>query len=588
MTEIILNQAASEAIMKILDDDVSDPVATVQSAGLDASSFFEFGDWRGLDFRKSDLMNISFKGAHLSGASMLFKFASEIISSGPLSLPKFVDSRASEGKNEGVKERDRLPQASTQNSEANIIEFQGRRAAESGDPSGDLNENVKALIAAAMGQNFSNSWIEPIEFTQIIDGALEGTATTSFIASYVSQNHGEQIISILRNAGFQVEKILVKAIQSNRRENYEPKPVDVQSEERENFSKFSKNEKFGAKLDSRFRFDNFVVGKPNELAHAASKRLSTSDDLTFNPLFLYGGVGLGKTHLMQSIAWETSNRRPDLEIVYCSAEQFMYRFVRALRDKKMMEFKDLFRSIDVLMVDDVQFMAGKDSTQEEFFHTFNALVSENKQVIISADRAPNEIKDLELRIASRLQSGLIVDLHPTDYELRLGILQQKTEEYFAKNREIVVDSGVYEFLAQRISSNARVLEGALNRLFAFSSLSGNDITIELTQECLADVLRASDRKITIEEIQRKVSEHFNIRLSDLIGPRRTRNLARPRNVAMYLAKHLTSRSFPEIGRQFGGRDHTTIMHGVRKIEELKRTDSQIAEDVEMLRRALEA
>jgi chromosomal replication initiator protein len=290
--------------------------------------------------------------------------------------------------------------------------------------------------------------------------------------------------------------------------------------------------------------------------------------------------------LMHAIADELQSRQPELNVLYLSAEQFMYRFITALRDRKMMDFKSLFRSVDVLMVDDVQFIGGKDSTQEEFFHTFNALVDAGKQIIISADRAPGEIKDLEERIKSRMQCGLVVDLHPTDYELRLGILQAKMETYETLYPGLEIAAGVLEFLAHRISTNVRVLEGALTRLFAFASLVGRPISLELTQDCLSDILKASDRKITVEEIQRKVSEHYNIRLSDMIGPKRVRVLARPRQMAMYLAKHMTSRSLPEIGRRFGGRDHTTVMHGVRKIEELKAKDSQIADDLELLRRAL--
>ncbi len=254
----------------------------------------------------------------------------------------------------------------------------------------------------------------------------------------------------------------------------------------------------------------------------------------------------------------------------------------------MLDFKEMFRSVDILMVDDVQFIAGKDSTQEEFFHTFNALVDQNKQIIISADRAPDEIKDLENRIRSRLQSGLVVDLHPTDYELRLGILQSKVETYREHYPRLEIADGVLEFLAHRISTNVRVLEGALTRLFAFASLVGKPIDMDLVQDSLSDVLRASERKISIDEIQRKVAEHYNIRLSDMVGPKRVRNFARPRQVAMYLCKQLTSRSLPEIGRRFGGRDHTTVMHGVKRIEELRQQDGQIDEDVELLRRALEA
>ena len=331
-----------------------------------------------------------------------------------------------------------------------------------------------------------------------------------------------------------------------------------------------------------------MVGKPNELAHAAARRVAESQGVSFNPLFLYGGVGLGKTHLMHAIAWELQRANPEHRVLYLSAEQFMYRFVQALRFKDMIGFKEIFRSVDVLMVDDVQFIAGKDSTQEEFFHTFNALIDQNKQVIISADRAPGEIDKLEERIKSRLQWGLVVDLHPTDYELRLGILQSKLETQLEQHPGVTISPGVIEFLAHRISSNVRVLEGALTRLFAFASLVGREITMDMAQECLADILRASERKVTIDEIMRKVVDHYNLRLSDLLSPRRSRSIARPRQVAMFLAKTLTSKSLPEIGRKFGGRDHSTVVHAVKKIEELKLTDSQVAEDVELLRRMLEA
>jgi chromosomal replication initiator protein len=266
----------------------------------------------------------------------------------------------------------------------------------------------------------------------------------------------------------------------------------------------------------------------------------------------------------------------------------MYRFVQALRFRDTISFKQIFRSVDVLMIDDVQFIAGKDSTQEEFFHTFNALVDQGKQIVISADRAPGEIDGLEERIKSRLQCGLIVDLHPTDYELRLGILQSKAEAQRAAHPEVTIEPKVLEFLAHRISSNVRVLEGALTRLFAFATLVGRQIDLDMTQECLADILRASERKVTIDEIIRKVAIHYNLRMTDMLSPRRARSVARPRQIAMFLAKTLTSKSLPEIGRRFGGRDHTTVIHAVRKIESLRETDVQISEDVELLRRMLEA
>jgi len=441
---------------------------------------------------------------------------------------------------------------------------------------------LKISLKKSIGENNFNNWLSPVQFNRIEEDVAIFTVPTNFLGNYVSQNFGEIIISQVSSEDgkinriqFEVDSDLIKFGDS------QPSAPALVSFPKD-------NELAGAQLDKRFTFDAFVVGKPNELAHAAARRVAEGGDVSFNPLFLYGGVGLGKTHLMHAIAWELSNRRPDINVLYLSAEQFMYRFVQALRERKMMDFKQLFRSVDILMVDDVQFIAGKGSTQEEFFHTFNALVDQNKQIIISGDRAPGEIKDLEDRIKSRLQSGLVVDLHPTDYELRLGILQSKVERQKQQYPELSIDNNVLEFLALRISTNVRVLEGALTRLFAFASLIGRHITLEVAQDCLADVLRASERKITVEEIQRKVSEHYNIRLSDMIGPKRLRTYARPRQIAMFLSKQLTSRSLPEIGRRFGGRDHTTVMHGVRRIEELRSQDGQIAEDLEMLRRALEA
>lgn len=457
---------------------------------------------------------------------------------------------------------------------------------------GQLRDNLKKSI----GGNAFSSWIEPLDFGAIENGVATFHAPTNFLGNYVKQNFGDQILYQMMGMGLDVSRVQFKVAAQGKRPMLSDAGTvvseEVQQASAPSGARSQKSERdalvAAAPLDAKFTFDSFVVGKPNELAHAAAKRVAEGGPVTFNPLFLYGGVGLGKTHLMHAIAWELQQTRPELNVIYLSAEQFMYRFVQALRDRKMMDFKELFRSVDVLMVDDVQFIAGKDSTQEEFFHTFNALVDQNKQIIISADRAPGEIEGLEERIKSRLQCGLVVDLHPTDYELRLGILQTKVEAQRAQYPGLEVDGGVLEFLAHRISTNVRVLEGALTRLFAFASLVGRPITLDLAQDCLADVLRASERKITVEEIQRKVSEHYNIRLSDMVGPKRLRTYARPRQVAMYLCKQLTSRSLPEIGRHFGGRDHTTVMYGVRKIEELSAQDGQIAEDIEILRRMLEA
>ncbi len=445
---------------------------------------------------------------------------------------------------------------------------------------------ARAELERVVGTDNHATWIAPLHLSRIEDGTAMIACPTRFLSDWVARHYTNDIVNALEKVGTPVQRLAFEVVaqQSER----PAAPAVVRGSANPSRAAIRGEDELTAPLDSRFTFDNFVVGKPNELAHAAARRVAEGGPVTFNPLFLYGGVGLGKTHLMHAIAREIQIRQPESRVLYLSAEQFMYRFVQALRDRSIMDFKEMFRTVSVLMVDDVQFIAGKDSTQEEFFHTFNALVDQGKQIVISADRAPGEIKDMEERIKSRLSCGLIVDLHPTDYELRLSILQSKTEQFRATQSDLVMAPGVLEFLAHRITSNVRVLEGALQRLFAFASLMGREITLDMTQECLTDILRSSDRKVSIEEIQRKVAEHYNIRLSDMIGPKRVRTVARPRQIAMYLSKQMTSRSLPEIGRRFGGRDHTTIMHGVKKIEELRGSDRSIAEDLDMLRRLLEA
>ena len=339
-------------------------------------------------------------------------------------------------------------------------------------------------------------------------------------------------------------------------------------------------------LNEKYTFENFIVGRPNEFAFAAATRVAQDADTPFNPLFLYGPSGLGKTHLLHSIAWRRKTLFPEDNILFVSSETFLYEFVYALRHQNTLAFKELFRSVDLLIIDDVQHIIGKNSTQQEFFHTFNTLVEQRKQIVLSADRPPVDL-DLDERLRSRLGWGLMADLHPTDYELRLGILQSKAEAEMSRTPGLDVDPKVLDFLAHRVSKDVRTLEGALNRLFAFAMMSNRPATIELAQRELQDLLRHSDRKVSIEEIQRVVAEHFNIRLSDMHSPQRSRSIARPRQIAMYLSKKLTQKSLPDIGHKFGGRDHTTVLHAIRKVEELRSTDSAFDEDVERLRRALE-
>ena len=444
-----------------------------------------------------------------------------------------------------------------------------------------LWKKVHNDMRSEFGEAIFRSWLKPLTLQAFYHGTMEVSVPTRFMRDWIQTHYAERILAMCVEASANIEDE-VKRLQIVVVQNA---IVDDEAEEAEP-SKANQNKKVdisavSSPLDERFTFDTFVVGKPNALAHAAARRVVESAAVPFNPLFIYGGVGLGKTHLMHAIAHAMEEQWPEKTVMYLSAEKFMYQFVKALRSDSTMTFKEQFRSVDVLMMDDIQFIAGKESTQEEFFHTFNALVDQNKQIIISADKAPSDLAGLDERLRSRLAWGLVADIHPTTYDLRLGILQNKRELLGAD-----VPDSVLEFLALKVTSNIRELEGALNRIVAHADVSRQEITLETTQEVLQDLLRAHDRRITIDEIQRKVAEHYNLRMADMHSARRARNVARPRQVAMYLAKQLTARSLPEIGRKFGGRDHTTVMHAVRKVEELMEGDAQIAQDVDVIRRAL--
>ena len=445
---------------------------------------------------------------------------------------------------------------------------------------------VKELVATDIGVSHSKSWIEPLELLGLDGMMLVLGSPNSFAKDWVENHYLESMEKSWKQINMVIQgvKIVIhEAPVTIANTNSHTIPTQVRTQE--SFDSFEKEEAgtyTGAPLDNRFTFENFVVGKPNELAYAAALRVAESSTPQFNPLFLYGGVGLGKTHLMHAIAWKIRQCHPARKVIYLSAEKFMYQFVRALRYKDMVSFKDQFRAVDVLMIDDVQFISGKDTTQEEFFHTFNALVDKNHQVIVSADKSPSDLENMEERLKSRLGWGLVADIHPTTYELRLGILQAKSAALGVK-----MPKEVLEFLAFKITSNIRELEGALNRILAHASLVGRSISLDTTQEVLRDLLRSNDQRLTVEEIQRKVAEYFNIKMSDMVSNRRMQNIARPRQIAMYIAKKLTSKSLPEIGRKFGGRDHTTILHAVRKIQELCADDFDFANDVEILKRSLQ-
>ncbi len=443
-------------------------------------------------------------------------------------------------------------------------------------------ETVSGNLRAEIGEAPYQSWLRPMTVRGLTDGVITISVPTRFMRDWAAAHYQDRLTELWRaeNAALQRIEVVVHTAPGSDTLDNQPKRAAQENLYAAQNPKL--NEDLCAPLDGRFTFDQFVVGKPNEFAYAAARRVAEADSVLFNPLFLYGGVGLGKTHLMHAIACHIRQSQPERTVIYLSAEKFMYRFISALREKNTVDFKSQFRSVDVLMIDDVQFIAGKDSTQEEFFHTFNALVDQGRQIVISADKSPSDLEGMEERLVSRLNCGLVADIHATTYELRLGILQSKAHKMGAE-----IPTKVLEFLAHKITANVRELEGALNRVVAHSQLVGRNITLETSQDVLRDLLRANDRRVTIEEIQKQVASHFNVRISDMHSARRARSVARPRQVAMYLAKQLTARSLPEIGRKFGGRDHTTVMHAVRKVEELRGHDTTFDEDVELLRRMLE-
>ena len=450
---------------------------------------------------------------------------------------------------------------------------------------------IRGRMQSEVGELEYRNWLRQMTLAGIDGDEITVLLPTRFLCDWVRSRYGDRLNSLWHEENPAVRRVDIRVggrmapaagLADSLATPAEPPPVAPKLEER-------MEQRPELTIDPRFTFDAFVVGKPNEFAHACARRVAEQPSSPgFNPLFLYGGVGLGKTHLMHAIAWELVARgntgvgRP-VSVAYMSAEKFMYRFIAAIRSQSTMQFKEQLRSVDVLMIDDLQFLIGKDNTQEEFFHTFNALVDVGKQIVVSADKSPSDLSGLDDRLRTRLGYGMVADLHATTFELRISILEAK-----AARAGVAVPAKVLDFLAHKITSNVRELEGALNRLVAHANLFGRPVTLETTQEVLHDILKAHDRRVTIEEIQKRVAEHFTIRLTDMSSARRARAVARPRQVAMYLAKQLTQRSLPEIGRRFGNRDHTTVMHAVSRVGELMIRDAGFAEDVELLRRMLES
>ena len=444
-------------------------------------------------------------------------------------------------------------------------------------------ESIRASLRRDCGARTFDGWLRPIALGgfDAESGALRLQLPSQFMADWVQTHFAERLALAWRALLPEVKQIRIGVGPGAPRtaavvEIPGPKPSDEAPKAAAGL--------YSVALEPRYRFESFVVGKANEVAFSAAQTLATSDKVAFNPLFLHGGTGRGKTHLLHAIGHEFHRQHPRAKIIYMSAEKFTVEFLAALRANETFKFKQQLRSADLLMIDDVQFIAGKESTQEEFFHTMNEIISAGRRFVISSDRAPQDLDGLEPRILSRLSWGLVADINAADLELRLNIITKKLESL----PEVKVPDEVVMFLAKRISSNVRELEGALNRIAAYAAMQNRAIDLDFVGEVLANILRASQRRISIDEIQTRVSDHYRIRKAEMTSARRAREVARPRQVAMYLSKQLTPRSLPEIGRRFGGRDHTTVIHAVKQIEKLRAQDPELDSDIRLLTRQLES
>ncbi len=468
----------------------------------------------------------------------------------------------------------------------------------------DLWNRVRERLKSNVGDDIFNSWFARMELEAIDADTVRMSVPTRFLKSWVQSHYAERLLTCWQDEQAAIARIEL-TVRSAVLKPLPPKMklpeiAPVASDRRDTRTGF---ESFrggtpisaahdalgGSPLDPRLCFESFVVGRSNTLAHAAAKQVAQGrrgDAVMFNPLYIHAGVGLGKTHLLQALAW-AGNAATERKVLYLTAEKFMYGFVAALRAQNALAFKEALRTIDVLVIDDLQFLQGK-STQAEFCHTLNALIDSGRQVVIAADRPPSELETLDERVRSRLAGGLVVEMGSLGEELRFEILKARVTAARLHHPGFDVPSAVLAYISKAVTHNGRDLEGALNRLLAHSKLTGQPITLEMAEREVRDLIRPQEpKRIKIEEIQRIVARQYNVSRADLLSSRRTANVVRPRQVAMYLAKLMTLRSLPEIGRRFGGRDHTTVLHAVRKIENLVHSDTSLAEEIEILKRQLQ-
>ena len=466
-------------------------------------------------------------------------------------------------------------------------------------------QRVKNRLRSELGEDVFTSWFARMELDAVEKGAVRLSVPTRFLRNWIQSHYSEKVLSnwqaedssitrlelSVRSATMRPVAIKPRAAETAvpAREPHEALLNGADARANGGVPFMSVHEALGGSpLDPRLSFDSFIVGRSNTLAHAAARQVAASrrgDQLMFNPLYIHAGVGLGKTHLLQAITW--TGNGSDRKVLYLTAERFMYGFVSALRSQTTLAFKEAVRAIDVLIIDDLQFLQGR-STQAEFCHTLNALIDAGRQVVIASDRPPADLESLDDRVRSRLAGGLVVEIGSLGEELRLEILKSRIAAACIHHPGFEVPTSVLAFIAKSVTHNGRDLEGAVNRLLAHNKLTGQPVTLEMAEREMRDLIRpAEPKRVRIEDIQRVVARQYNVSRADLLSSRRTANVVRPRQVAMYLAKILTLRSLPEIGRRFGGRDHTTVLHAVRKIETLAGNDSALADEIETLKQLLQ-
>jgi len=462
----------------------------------------------------------------------------------------------------------------------------------------DAWARVKSRLRAELGEDVFASWFRGVEVEQVDDEVVRLTVATRFLRNWLRSHYYDFVLRLSRGEWPTVERVEFRVRQPHfgvetpkepprqRRipapsvEEIAPLPMPL----RTGYGGFE-----GSPLDPRLSFASFVVGASNRLACAAAQEVAaafSAPQPLFNPLFVHGNVGLGKTHLLHAISWDVKQQKPEAQVLYLTAERFMSGFVQALRARDALAFKEKLRRIDILLIDDMEFLQGP-TIQQEFCHTLNSLIDGGRQVVVAADRAPTQLDKLDMRMRSRLGGGLVAEIGAMDYELRHKILEKRAAEAVSDTKGLDISDSVLFFLAERLTESGRELEGAVHRLRASYQLTDEPVTLETAEQIVRDLMRGAEpRRVRIDDILRTVSKHYGVNRGDLLSGRRNRSIVRPRQIGMYLAKLLTSRSLPEIGRRFGNRDHTTVLHAIRKIEQLMSDDNQLREEIELLKRLL--